>query len=564
MDRGDSSFDGGARTAGANWHLAWAAAFLLAAAAWPTTALQVKAAIAAAAAPGLAAQAMRVWRGRDGLALLAFLWACAVGAAAWLAGGATGPLACLAVAPAAAMASFGDRRAIALGAAATVAVLAFLALVSTFGAPQGSVAPAPWLAVTILSATLIGAAASFQLCLGRLAEPLQAATAEAAGLRALLAGLPGRLLRIGPDGGIAAAYGTGGGPMSGPLESLADERDRWALQAALRIAAGTGEASVGVAPLLAPDRFLVVDLTRLADEETAALVRDASPDRALQAYLERRRAEAEEEAVAKSRFLANMSHELRTPLNAIIGFSDIMRSRMFGPIAARYAEYAGLIHESGGHLLDLINDVLDMSKIEAERYTLSRERFDAREPVAAALRLTRVQADASRIDLRAALPPEALTVDADRRALKQIVLNLVSNALKFTQPGGQVTVVARALGRDLELIVADTGVGIAPEDLERLGRPYEQAGGIDQRARGTGLGLSLVRAFAELHGGEMTIRSVLGEGTVVTVMLPVIAPAQSASTIEPGPEALADVPHPSAFGDATAMGDNVVVFNPHR
>jgi cell cycle sensor histidine kinase DivJ len=256
-----------------------------------------------------------------------------------------------------------------------------------------------------------------------------------------------------------------------------------------------------------------------------------------------------------------MSHELRTPLNAIIGFSDIMRSRLFGPLEGRYAEYAALIHESGGHLLDLINDVLDMSKIEAERYSLSLEPFDAREAVSGALRLTRVQADTARIALRGALPPEPLEVNADRRALKQIVLNLVSNALKFTPSGGQVNVIARAQGEMLEIIVADTGVGIAPADLERIGRPYEQAGGIDQRSMGTGLGLSLVRAFAELHGGTMTIKSRLGEGTAVSVRLPVMDPqAHSVPPVQPA--------EPSEFLSspplAVAAGDNVIAFRPQR
>jgi cell cycle sensor histidine kinase DivJ len=142
-------------------------------------------------------------------------------------------------------------------------------------------------------------------------------------------------------------------------------------------------------------------------------------------------------------------------------------------------------------------------------------------------------------------------VNADRRALKQIVLNLVSNALKFTPAGGQVNVVARAKGRDLELIVADTGVGIAPADLERLGKPYEQAGGAAQRAQGTGLGLSLVRAFAELHGGTMIIKSVLGEGTVVTVRLPVMDIEEAAPPPEPEPQPR-----------RAYAGDNVIAFTP--
>jgi cell cycle sensor histidine kinase DivJ len=290
----------------------------------------------------------------------------------------------------------------------------------------------------------------------------------------------------------------------------------------------------------------------------AVLVRDASRERAVEAWLAQGKADAEAQAVAKSRFLANMSHELRTPLNAVIGFSDAMRTQLFGPLPDRYAEYAGLIHESGGHLLDLINDVLDMSKIEADRFTLALEPFDAREAVSAALRLERVQADAAKIALRGALPPTPLEVNADRRAIKQIVLNLVSNALKFTPAGGQVNVIARSKGQELEIIVADTGVGIAPDDLERLGQPYEQAGGADQRSQGTGLGLSLVRAFAELHGGAMVIRSIVGEGTAVSVKLPVMD-VEAASPAPP-----TSPPPTSPPPRAAAHGDNVIAFTPHR
>jgi cell cycle sensor histidine kinase DivJ len=243
-----------------------------------------------------------------------------------------------------------------------------------------------------------------------------------------------------------------------------------------------------------------------------------------------------------------MSHELRTPLNAIMGFSDVMRGRLFGPLSDRYTEYAQLIHESGAHLLDLINDILDMSKIEADRYQLSLEDFDAREAVSAALRLMRVQADAAGVQLRGVLPPGPLEVRADRRAVKQIALNLLANALKFTPHGGQVTVTAQGSGDTLELVVADTGIGIAPDDLERLGRPYEQAGDPAQNARGTGLGLSLVRAFAGLHGGELSIESVLGEGATFSVRLPVLIRAGAAR-----------LP-----ADPSLLGDNVVAFNPQR
>jgi cell cycle sensor histidine kinase DivJ len=156
----------------------------------------------------------------------------------------------------------------------------------------------------------------------------------------------------------------------------------------------------------------------------------------------------------------------------------------------------------------------------------------------------RLQADGAGVKLRGVLPVEGLEVDADRRAIKQIVLNLVSNALKFTPKGGSVTVTAQDFERDFELVVADTGVGISREDLDRLGRPYEQAGDNSRRQMGTGLGLSLVRSFAELHGGEMIIESTLGEGTTVTVRLPVIATPGRAA----GPQ----------------LGDNVIAFNPLR
>jgi cell cycle sensor histidine kinase DivJ len=263
--------------------------------------------------------------------------------------------------------------------------------------------------------------------------------------------------------------------------------------------------------------------------------------------------------VGKSRFLANMSHELRTPLNAIMGFSDIMRARLFGALSGKYAEYADLIHDAGSHLLDLINDVLDMSKIEAARYDLHIERLDAREPVAAALRLMRVQADDVGVKLRGVLPSQSMEIDADRRALKQIGLNLISNALKFTPRGGLVTVSMVPLAGALELTVTDTGVGIAASDLERLGKPYEQAGDMGQQSKGTGLGLSLVRAFAELHGGEMNIESRIGEGTAVTVRMPVLvskAPEREladadASMLEPDP---ALVP----------IGGQVIPFKPQR
>jgi signal transduction histidine kinase len=265
------------------------------------------------------------------------------------------------------------------------------------------------------------------------------------------------------------------------------------------------------------------------EEKLAAMTTQIAALEADKAASEARSAKSEETLKARSRFLANMSHELRTPLNAILGFSEVMKTKMFGDLAPKYVEYAELIHESGRHLMDLINDVLDMSKIEAARFTLNLDTFDARDAVNAALRLMRVQAEEAGVNLRGVLPNQPVLIHADRRALKQITLNLVSNALKFTPRGGHVTVNAVALEGLFELAVADTGVGISPEDVKRLGRPFEQAGDMADQARGTGLGLSLVKAFAELHGGDMSIESQLGEGTAVLVRMPVLASAASAS-----------------------------------
>ncbi|HEY3799824.1 MAG TPA: HAMP domain-containing sensor histidine kinase [Caulobacteraceae bacterium] len=547
--------------AAANWGALWAIAFALATIGWSSAgaAENVVAALAAAGAPGVVAQLLRLRHGFVTRAFVALAWPLGVGWAIGQTGGLGGPLAALALAPAAAMAALDGRRLIAFGAAMTGAVMVAL-LLNPHAAPADT--GGPWLPVLAVAVSAIGFAAAILLSVARNSEREAASKAETARLRSLLEAGPLLSLRIDGEGVVRELFC--GAPedwdvklLGRPFDSLAGEAQRWAARGALTIARISGKASVGFSPPLAPDRFLAVELRGLAGGDVEAVVRDATRERAYEAYLEQGKADAENLAAAKSRFLANMSHELRTPLNAIIGFSDIMRSKLFGPLTERYAEYASLIHESGGHLLDLINDVLDMSKIEAERFTLSLEPFDAREAVSSALRLVRVQADTAKIALRGALPPDPIEVDADRRAIKQIVLNLVSNSLKFTPSGGQVNVVARALGPDLEIIVADTGVGISKADLERLGRPYEQAGAADQRAKGTGLGLSLVRAFAELHGGTMVIKSVLGEGTAVTVRLPVID-----QTAMPAPTAPEPPPQPEPARQA--VGDNVIAFKPNR
>ncbi len=237
------------------------------------------------------------------------------------------------------------------------------------------------------------------------------------------------------------------------------------------------------------------------------------------------RDQAESANRAKSRFLANMSHELRTPLNAIIGFSEVMTREMFGPIGGkRYLEYVRLINESGSHLLELINSILDMSKIEAGRFELSPERFDFSDITAQALRFVRLQAERQGVRLESAITPDARMIFADRRAVLQMLINLLSNGVKFTPRKGTVTISAQRRGTSVEISVTDTGIGIGQSDLERIGTPFEQAENAYARSKeGTGLGLALVRSLATLHGGTVSIESILGEGTIVRIVLPQVA-----------------------------------------
>jgi signal transduction histidine kinase len=227
----------------------------------------------------------------------------------------------------------------------------------------------------------------------------------------------------------------------------------------------------------------------------------------------------------KSMFLATMSHELRTPLNAIIGFSELMHNELYGPLGdARYHEYCGLVRRAGHHLLSLINDVLDMSKIEAGKFELHRQPFDLREVVHDCLELMRDQASKSTIALVEETGDRPLHVEADRRAMKQILLNLLSNAIKFTPHGGRVAVRAWAANGVMTLAVADTGIGIPADQVASLGNPFVQIrSSAGASHEGTGLGLALVRALTEIHDGRLSIESAAGKGTTVSVVIPCAA-----------------------------------------
>ena len=232
----------------------------------------------------------------------------------------------------------------------------------------------------------------------------------------------------------------------------------------------------------------------------------------------------------KTEFLANMSHELRTPLNAVIGFSDMMRQKIFGPLNPQYEDYAVMIHESGQLLLNLVSDILDIAKIEAGKFTLDLQKVDLAESVESCLRLVKKRADDRHVALVPKLPATPLQFVADPRGLKQILLNLLSNAVKFTQEGGRIEVIGEVVGEMLQLTVRDNGIGIPAEALKRIGHAFEQASNDPTRAReGTGLGLALVRALAAQHGGSLTIDSAEYVGTTVTVLLPLSQEARKAA-----------------------------------
>jgi signal transduction histidine kinase len=223
----------------------------------------------------------------------------------------------------------------------------------------------------------------------------------------------------------------------------------------------------------------------------------------------------------KSEFLANMSHELRTPLNAIIGFSEVLTERMFGELNEKQDEYLKDIYASGQHLLSLINDILDLSKIEAGRMELELSDFHLPNAIENALILVRERANRRGIRLGSTIDERLGAVGGDERKVKQVLLNLLSNALKFTPEGGRIDVGARLHDHVAEVSVTDTGIGIAPADQEAVFEEFRQVGAADKKAEGTGLGLALSRKFIELHGGKIWVKSEPGRGSTFTFTLPV-------------------------------------------
>ena len=279
-----------------------------------------------------------------------------------------------------------------------------------------------------------------------------------------------------------------------------------------------------------------VEMVPAAAGAVAALVRDGRARAELREALAQAAGEVESAEVAKGRFLATVSHELRTPLNAIIGFSDmLLHPAISGTLTAKQGEHVGLIRDAGNHLLSVVNAILDVSKIEAGSYPIAIEPFELEEAVELCCSMLEPQACERGVTLAASLPHGLSRVVGDRRAVQQILINLVSNAVKFTPSGGQVGVSASAGEGMVRIFVHDTGIGIADEDLGRLGRPFVQVqNDYTRQFQGTGLGLSLVKGLVKLHGGTMSIESAPGLGTTVTVALPAEGPGLAPARDETG------------------------------
>jgi len=278
-----------------------------------------------------------------------------------------------------------------------------------------------------------------------------------------------------------------------------------------------------------------ISLSPMETEEgllVTAIIRDITERKRLEEEV-RHKQRLEDILRFKSEFIANMSHELRTPLNSIIGFSELLEDQQFGPLNEKQQRYVHNVWTSGRHLLDLINDILDLSKIEAGKIELHMETFSLREALVAALTMVRPQAAKRRISIRSEIVAEMTTVTADPLRLKQIMYNLLSNAIKFTPEGGHVTVTARLVEDAFaEIAVTDSGIGIKAEDILKLFQEFVQIDSfLGKQHEGTGLGLALTKRLVELHGGKIWAESLgPGQGTTFTLTLPITGPTSSVTS----------------------------------
>lgn len=307
------------------------------------------------------------------------------------------------------------------------------------------------------------------------------------------------------------------------LEDLVDETSRAAL-ARMTVAAASSEhpTVINSAILSRPVRLTYCSDARTGRARvgiTHATIEPAEVER-----LKAARDMAIDSAASKSKFFAQLNHELRTPLNAILGFSDVIRQRVFGPMPDQYGEYIEHINDSATHLLELVGSVIDLSKLEAGAYQLERERHDARDAMTAAVAMLGVLAEKKSIQLIDTSPTSPIMVDADPRALRQVAINLIANAIKFTPKDGRVEASVSAANGMMIMEVKDNGPGIGAAELANLGNPYVQTQtGRTSSEPGSGLGLAIVRGFAQMHDGDLIARSKLGEGATIGITAPVLA-----------------------------------------
>jgi two-component system, cell cycle sensor histidine kinase DivJ len=431
----------------------------------------------------------------------------------------------------------GSRRVVLISAGLALAVAAVLMLFTPVASPA-ELSMLAWLAIA--SALLYGTAVALGAeRVARADARLRAAQEERA--RLLTGNMSDVITHHGADGRVLSAsanaaevLGIGAGDLVGlGLIDRIVSSDRAAFRDAVADTAADGvERCVEFRihrPRLGDEAcfpWIAMHCKPLPESAAAgavvAVLRDVSTKKAQQQELVDARAEAERSNAGKSRFLAVVSHELRTPLNAIIGFSEMLTDADEMRIDnARRKEYARLINEAGGHLLGVVNSILDVSRLETGDFQIVPEVFEPAAVIAGSCDLLALKAKSANVALASRVPSQLPQIVADPRALKQIVINLVANALKFTNRGGTVTIDAGVEGASLLISVADTGIGIAPEHFGRLGDPFFQVRGSYARSHdGSGLGLSIVKGLARLHGGDVEVRSRVGEGTRVIVRLP--------------------------------------------